>query len=251
MTNPDPIENALREFSWDNYGMDGVSYALDADPDAQEWVPDLAKKIRGAIAERSVDPTPAFSQRIALGASQDPNGVRTPFDMLRQVFASQDHFQRLLGYNRDDMTVEERVEYLKGQIMALQAETVEALDEMSWKPWTHGEKFVNREAMAGELADIFCFLVNIAWGISLTAEDFYTYHQEKALRNIKRQEDKYDGVQDKCPGCRRDINDLKAKNIPVGTLGGVDYCSPECIVKVNPHMDGSLQSSMFHTNQES
>src|SRR3546814_15327391 len=62
--------NALRKFAWDNYGMDGVSYALDADPDAQGWVPDLATKIRTAIASQSVDPAPALPQRTALGASQ-------------------------------------------------------------------------------------------------------------------------------------------------------------------------------------
>lgn len=211
--NPQAFEKVIREFSWDNYGLDDVDYLLQTDPDAQEWVPALAQKLQAAVSQ--------------------PLPTRTGFDMLRQVFESQAYFQGLLGHNYNDMSTEELVEYLKGQVMALQAETIEALDEMSWKPWTHGEKFVNREAMSGELADILCFLVNIALGVGLTANDFYRYHQEKALRNIKRQEDKYDGVADKCPGCKRDINDLKAKGLPTGNFGGVDYCSHECIQKKN------------------
>src|SRR3546814_11802360 len=78
---PISIENALRKFAWDNYGMDGVSYALDADPDAQEWVPDLATKIRTAIASQSVDPAPALPQRIALGVSQGIGDPIRAFDM--------------------------------------------------------------------------------------------------------------------------------------------------------------------------
>lgn len=174
-----------------------------------------------------VDQTPHYRQRVVLGSDQNP--IRA-FDMLRQVFDSQEHFQKLLGHDYGNMSTEELIEYLKGQIMALQAETIEALDEMSWKPWTHGDKFVNRDTMLGECADILCFLVNIVLGLGFTSEDFYAAHQEKALRNIKRQEDKYDGVSDKCPTCRRDLNDLKAKNISTGNFGGIDFCDRvECI----------------------
>lgn len=195
---------------------------------AGEIPADLREHIQAPI-----DPFPGYRQRLVTDAEGNvPSGFG--FDMLRQVFESQAYFQGLLGHDYNNMSTPEKIEYLKGQIMALQAETIEALDEMSWKPWTHGEKKINAEAMLGECADILCFLVNIVLGLGFTSEDFYRYHQEKALRNIKRQEDKYDGQADKCPGCRRDINDLRAKNLPVGNFGGVDYCSHECIQKVNP-----------------
>lgn len=196
---------------------DGSSVVAGAVPRAS-----LPRRVR----ETPADQTPGYQQRYILGSEQNP--IRA-FDMFRQVFESQAYFQGLLGHDYSQMDVPELIEYLKGQIMALQAETIEALDEMSWKPWTHGEKTVNREAMLGECADILCFLVNIVLGLGFTSEDFYRYHQEKALRNIKRQEDKYDGKADKCPTCKRDINDLKAKNIPTGNFGGIDFCSPECI----------------------
>jgi hypothetical protein len=179
------------------------------------------------------DPFPHMPMRYATVDEDGRTLIQKPvaaFDMLRQVFESQAYFQGLLGHEYNDMSTEELIEYLKGQVMALQAETIEALDEMSWKPWTHGEKFVNRDTMLGECADILCFLVNIVLGLGFTSQDFYAAHQEKALRNIKRQEDKYDGVSDKCPTCRRDLNDLKAKNISTGNFGGVDFCDrPECV----------------------
>ncbi|MEH0627785.1 hypothetical protein [Streptomyces stelliscabiei] len=43
------IEAVIREFPFDNFGMDNVSFALEDDPEAQEWVPALARKILAAL----------------------------------------------------------------------------------------------------------------------------------------------------------------------------------------------------------
>lgn len=195
---------------------------------------------------RAVDETPALPQRVA-GANLPGN--YQAFDMFRQVFESQAYFQGLLGHDYNNMSTEELVSYVKDQILALLDEGHEALNEVGWKPWASSRHF-NREEFSGELADILCFLVNLALAAGLTADDFYRLHQEKALRNIKRQEEKYDGVAGKCPGCKRAIDDLRAKGLPVGNYGGVDFCSPECIVKVHPRLDGTLSGSMFHTNTQ-
>lgn len=45
----DQIATVIRDFPFDNYGMDDVSYALEDDPNAQEWVPALADKVRASI----------------------------------------------------------------------------------------------------------------------------------------------------------------------------------------------------------
>lgn len=45
----DAVVNAIRKFDFGDYGMDGVSYALEADPDAQEWVGDLANAVIRAL----------------------------------------------------------------------------------------------------------------------------------------------------------------------------------------------------------
>lgn len=154
-------------------------------------------------------------------------------DMLAKIFSSQAYFQNLLGHDYDRMDDGELIAYLKDQVLAMLDEGHEALNEMGWKPWATS-RHINREAFAGELADILCFLVNLALGVGMTAHDLFLLHQEKARRNIKRQQDKYDGVTGKCPGCNRAIDDLRAKGLPVGNFGGVDYCSPECIEAKNP-----------------
>lgn len=45
---PAAVETAIREFSWDNYGLDDVQYTLD-DPDTQDWVRDLAKAVLAGL----------------------------------------------------------------------------------------------------------------------------------------------------------------------------------------------------------
>lgn len=209
------FEKTIRDFPWDNYGMDDVDYLLQTDPEAQEWVPALAEKLQNAVSE--------------------PPARLVGFDMLRQVFESQAYFQGLLGHDYNNMPQDELVEYIKNQVLALLDEGHEALNEVGWKPWA-SSRHVNRDAFAGELVDILCFLVNLALAGGLTATDFYRLHQEKALRNIKRQEEGYDGLQGKCPGCLRAIDDLRAKGLPIGNYGGVDYCSHECIQKTNTNL---------------
>lgn len=227
--NPQAFEKVIREFSWDNYGMDDVDYLLQTDPDAQEWVPALAQKLQAAVSQ--------------------PLPTRTGFDMLRQVFESQAYFQGLLGHNYNDMEPEELVEYIKNQVLALLDEGHEALNEVGWKPWA-SSRHVNREALGGELADILCFLVNLALAAGLDSTEFYRLHQEKALRNIKRQEEGYDGASGKCPGCGRAIDDLKAKGLPTGNFGGVDYCSHECIQKKNPALIAGTGIPFHDTNKD-
>lgn len=45
----DAVVKAIKSFDFGDYGMDGVSYALEADPDAQEWVGDLANAVIRAL----------------------------------------------------------------------------------------------------------------------------------------------------------------------------------------------------------
>lgn len=45
----DTIAEVLKKFSFSNYGMDDVEFAIREDPDAQEWIPDLAREIARAI----------------------------------------------------------------------------------------------------------------------------------------------------------------------------------------------------------
>lgn len=43
------VEDVIRTFGWGDYGMHDPEIGLNDDPDAQEWVPDLAVKILARI----------------------------------------------------------------------------------------------------------------------------------------------------------------------------------------------------------
>lgn len=191
---------------------------------------DNARKARTVPVTADVTSV-ANPRRTVVGIDQQD----APMDMLRQIFESQAYFQGLLGHDYNGMSVTERVSYLKDQILALTDEAHEALNEMGWKPWATS-RHLNEKEFAGELADILCFLVNLALGVGLTSEDFYLLHQEKAQRNIKRQHEKYDGVTGKCPQCNRALDDLTAKGIklPEPILdGNIQMCSAACIAAYN------------------
>lgn len=47
------VEAAIRDFPFDNYGMDDVSYALEGDPDGQDWVPALARAVLKVFGQRA------------------------------------------------------------------------------------------------------------------------------------------------------------------------------------------------------
>src|SRR3546814_20347518 len=89
--------------------------------------------------------------------------------MLRQVFASQEAFQRLLGHDYSRMDTPALVEYIQNQVLALLDEGHEALNEVGWKPWA-SSRHVNREAFDGALVDILCFLVNLAPSVGRSEE---------------------------------------------------------------------------------
>ena len=60
MADPTPAESPLREqiietireFPFDNYGLDDVSYLLEDTPDTQEWVPALADAVLTVVKQR-------------------------------------------------------------------------------------------------------------------------------------------------------------------------------------------------------
>jgi hypothetical protein len=45
------VADAIRAFPFDNFGMDDVTFALEDDPEAQEWVPALADAILATLPE--------------------------------------------------------------------------------------------------------------------------------------------------------------------------------------------------------
>ena len=129
-----------------------------------------------------------------------------------------------LGYTEDDLlpdddynvevTDEHRkpaIDFIHWNVTALVDEAHELLAEIGWKPWAKS-RHINLEAARGEFIDMMHFMGNLALvlGMDDAAEIMRRYHA-KHEKNAKRQEEGYDGVSTKCPGCKRALDDEAVK----------------------------------------
>jgi hypothetical protein len=145
---------------------------------------------------------------------------------------SQLKLQQELGYDFPEMSTHERILFIKDMMLAAQSELNEALDEISWKPWTTGERF-NTTAFASELSDAFQFIMNMWFAAmpSLTplelAEAMRETLQLKLLINRKRHAEGYDGASTKCFNCGRALDDPHVKcrpGVPSPRLNEAPWC---------------------------
>lgn len=137
------------------------------------------------------------------------NDNQFPLDRLSEMLQSQRELQLSMPpLNRDPATLEgeERIQFFKDMHIALTDEMHEMLAEMSWKPWASGQYF-HTEAVRGELVDVFHFFMNLWLAAGGTANDLYYAYLAKRNKNLKRQEEGYDGVSTKCPRCKRALDD--------------------------------------------
>jgi hypothetical protein len=121
-----------------------------------------------------------------------------------------------------DMPPVLKMSYLRTQFLALADEQHEALNETGWKPWA-SSNHINREAYKGELADTFIFLMNQMIVADITPSELLDLVKAKQIKNAKRQDEGYDGVTTKCPGCKRAFDDEAVKCFP-GTDPGYAWC---------------------------
>lgn len=133
------------------------------------------------------------------------------------IYKDQLKFQtRLLdGFDPENLTPFKKMEYLREQSLALTDELHEALAETGWKSWATSNH-INSEAYRSELADVFIFFMNLMLVDGCTPEELMAIVAKKIAKNHKRQDDGYDGVSTKCPGCKRAYDDdaVKCKKAP-------------------------------------
>lgn len=119
-----------------------------------------------------------------------------------------------LRYNKgkalEDFTDEERMEAIRINVLSCTSELHEALDETGWKPWATSNH-LNVEAFRSELVDVWHFFMNLMLHSGMTATDLYEGYIKKNAKNHQRQDDGYDGVSTKCPGCKRAYDDDAVK----------------------------------------
>lgn len=147
---------------------------------------------------------------------QIPDPVRIFTDSLAAMYSAQ-HELQVKAYGKDPITLgeEERIQFIKDMILALTDELHEFLAETGWKPWATS-RHIHTEAAAGELVDAWHFFMNLMLAIGMTPEDLFVGYMEKRGRNLKRQQEGYDGVAGKCQSCGRALDDIAAKQgVPV------------------------------------
>lgn len=119
-----------------------------------------------------------------------------------QVFSAQQELQESLGYRFEEMTVAERVAYIKEYVLHMEQEVHEMLRELPYfKPW----KTYNPDISAvmfrnawDEWADVVHFFVNISLALGISAEDLTDLYFQKNKLNHKRQQNK--ALYKKCVG---------------------------------------------------
>lgn len=115
---------------------------------------------------------------------------------------------QILAFDKDPMTLrgDERADFIRWNALALEDELHEMLQEVGWKPWATS-RHMNEEAFLDEAVDLLHFLGNLLLTTGLGIDDLEAKLQEKYEakheENLRRQQDGYDGVSDKCPRCKR------------------------------------------------
>ncbi len=128
------------------------------------------------------------------------------------------------GKDFENFTEQERVEWVRINILAATDELHEALAEISWKPWASAS-FFNRDAFLGEIVDVLHFIGNLLAGAGVTDAELNKAYDDKMQRNIKRQREGYTGTE-KCITCKRAKDDVIAHGGTFNYLS--DGPSPQC-----------------------
>lgn len=112
------------------------------------------------------------------------------------------------GADPAQLTGEDRVEYVRWNMLAAHDELSEALAEISWKPWASAEYF-NRDEFIGELVDVLHFVGNMLVAAKCTDTELNERYLAKMAKNRKRMEEGYTGT-NKCDRCKRALDDVGA-----------------------------------------
>ena len=113
---------------------------------------------------------------------------------MEKMLEMQKELQGYLGFDFEEMSIEERVAFIKEHSIHLNQEVNEALYELPYfKPWKDYSKITDDEVVKGlvaykeELVDAFHFFMNMMLAIDFTADEFEAMYMNKNKENIERQ----------------------------------------------------------------
>lgn len=147
-------------------------------------------------------------------------------DVLRLLEMQRNLQVKSFGFDPVELEGEERAEFIRWNVLALEDELHEMLGEVGWKPWATS-RHVNEKEATGELVDALHFFLNLVLACAprgqedtLTAHNLASGYAAKLAKNAQRQADGYDGVSSKCVNCKRELTEIE----PVLIFD--DWCCP-------------------------
>lgn len=117
------------------------------------------------------------------------------------------------------------IDFIHWNVTATVDELHELLGEVGWKPWAKS-RHINLDAARSEWIDAFHFMLNLGLVLGLDESKVKELYDAKHAKNEKRQEEGYDGVSTKCPGCKRALDDtaVGCHKVENGLNMGTIFC---------------------------
>lgn len=116
--------------------------------------------------------------------------------------------ERYFNRDFDNQEPDEFADAIVMNHSALICELTEFMDEIGWKDWAAPRGWVNRDAAVGELVDVAHFLANLLLRLNVDDDEWEQRYRAKQEVNRQRKRSSYDGVSNKCPKCKRALDDV-------------------------------------------
>lgn len=111
-------------------------------------------------------------------------------DKLDEIFEQQKALNSRIGVKTEDMSVDDKAQWVLNYTRAMQQEIAELIDSVPWKWWAKYQEFDEQNAKV-EVVDLFHFLISIAQVLDMSPEDVYQAYVKKNKVNHNRQESGY------------------------------------------------------------
>ena len=95
-----------------------------------------------------------------------------------------------IGVHTDDMTDEEKTQWVLNYCRAMNQELAELTDSVPWKWWAKYQKLDEQNARV-EVVDLFHFLISLAQVLGMSADDVFEAYMKKNEVNFQRQDSGY------------------------------------------------------------
>ena len=107
---------------------------------------------------------------------------------MEELYIRIQKYQRMMGYNFESMTLEERMQAFRNYMVALQIEQVELAQELPWKPWrdAKSQKHADKAVLSEEWVDSLFFLFDQALVLQLEHTDLREAFEKKMEKNLNR-----------------------------------------------------------------